>query len=216
MSLYPQDTYIVGELVRRARDNFRSDMKQIKRKGIKNVVDYLEDKSDFFTAPASTQYHLHCECGLLVHSYHVTRYLKELVNIEGVSFINRKIPLESIVICGWFHDICKTNVYEEYEKWRKDDSTKKWENYGSYKFNDDLPLGHGEKSVFLLTKLGLELEDAEIAAINYHMGAFHFAGKFDRESSMQSAYERWPISLLLHVSDCMAAKIADIAAEKIV
>ena len=34
-------------------------------------MDYIKNKTDFYTAPASTQFHLSCEGGLLQHSLNV-------------------------------------------------------------------------------------------------------------------------------------------------
>ena len=41
---------------------------KITRPGADALLNYLENKSDFFTAPASARYHLACEGGLCEHS----------------------------------------------------------------------------------------------------------------------------------------------------
>lgn len=43
---------------------FESEMAKVKRPGIDKLMDYIR-KSDFYTAPASTKFHLSCESGLL-------------------------------------------------------------------------------------------------------------------------------------------------------
>ena len=43
----------------------------IKREGADKLLDYLANKSDFFTAPASARYHSAVEGGLLQHSLNV-------------------------------------------------------------------------------------------------------------------------------------------------
>ena len=43
----------------------------ITRDGADKLLDFLENKSDFFTAPASTRFHGACEGGLLRHSLNV-------------------------------------------------------------------------------------------------------------------------------------------------
>ena len=48
---------------------------KIKREGADKLLDYLISKSDFFTAPASTQYHLCREGGLCEHSLNVYKCL---------------------------------------------------------------------------------------------------------------------------------------------
>ena len=47
----------------------------IKREGADKLLDFLENKSDFFTAPASTRYHNAFEGGLLRHSLNVYKCL---------------------------------------------------------------------------------------------------------------------------------------------
>lgn len=49
---------------------FESEMAKVKRPGIDKLMDYIR-KSDFYTAPASTKFHLSCESGLLQHSLNV-------------------------------------------------------------------------------------------------------------------------------------------------
>ena len=48
----------------------------IKREGADKMLEYLL-KSDFFTAPASTRFHLSCEGGLCTHSINVYKCLSD-------------------------------------------------------------------------------------------------------------------------------------------
>ena len=53
----------------------------IKREGSDALLNYLlSENSDFFTAPASTRFHLSCEGGLLTHSLNVYECLSEYVH----------------------------------------------------------------------------------------------------------------------------------------
>ena len=52
------------------RERFEALMKLVKRPGIEELMNYIR-KSDFYTAPASTRFHLSCEGGLLQHSLNV-------------------------------------------------------------------------------------------------------------------------------------------------
>ena len=49
----------------------------ITRRGADKLLDWM-GKADFFTAPASTRYHLACKGGLMEHSVHVYRRLQRL------------------------------------------------------------------------------------------------------------------------------------------
>ena len=48
----------------------------VTRKGADKMLEWLE-RTDFFTAPASTRYHGACESGLVMHSLNVYHLLKE-------------------------------------------------------------------------------------------------------------------------------------------
>ena len=50
------------------KDRFTRLLGEIKRPGIDGLTDWLVNKSDFMTAPASTKYHGANEGGLLEHS----------------------------------------------------------------------------------------------------------------------------------------------------
>ncbi len=151
------------------RESFDKALTYIKREGIKELVKWLEDETDFFTAPASTNFHGNYEGGLLAHSMNVTRFA-----LHNLNFMIKQKPeledlRESVVICGLFHDICKTNTYFLDKKWTKDEDGK-WKDYIGYKVKDSFPIGHGEKSLYLVSKF-IKLTDSEAKAIRWHMGA---------------------------------------------
>lgn len=50
---------------------FENLMNTVERDGKDDLMDYIRYKTDFHVAPASTQYHLACEGGLLQHSLNV-------------------------------------------------------------------------------------------------------------------------------------------------
>ena len=52
------------------KERFIELLRSTKREGIEKLIDFLE-KTDFFTAPASTRFHMSCEGGLLQHSLNV-------------------------------------------------------------------------------------------------------------------------------------------------
>ena len=74
--------------------------KFINRAGSKELLDWMQ-KTDFFTAPASTKYHCACECGLVMHSVSVFNTLMEK------HFDEEKDNAESFAIAALLHDLCK-------------------------------------------------------------------------------------------------------------
>ena len=164
--------------------------KCIKRDGIENLLQNLE-KSDFFTAPASTRFHDSEEGGLCQHSLNVFNYLlKELHGKESD---------ESIAIVSLFHDICKIGFYK-IEMRNKKDEHGKWISVPFYTVDDKLPLGHGSKSVFLLLQ-DIKLTIDEVMAITWHMG---LSVPKEDYNTMSKAFTEFPLALHLHIADMKA------------
>ena len=44
---------------------------KVKREGAAELLEWLQKRTDFFTAPASTRYHCACPSGLVQHSISV-------------------------------------------------------------------------------------------------------------------------------------------------
>ena len=176
-------------------EEFKRILLSTNRKGINEVIDWL-DKSDFKYAPASTQYHGSYKGGLLEHSLNVYYHMYDFPNL--IQFF--ELTDDTIAIIALLHDVCKINVYESYSRNVKDEEGK-WIQVLAYKYNDKMPFGHGEKSVMLLMKNGLELSYPEIFAIRSHMGAFK-----DNEilSEVSQRFSVCPQSLVLHFADMIA------------
>lgn len=141
-------------------------LSSIKRDGIDELIKYLVDRTDYFTAPASTKFHSNFDGGLAFHSDNVVELLIQKNKQYKLGLSN-----DTIYLTGYLHDLCKCNFYEKTMRLKKDEMTGKWIGYASYEFDDKIPLGHGEKSVILLqqfVKLSLE----ECLMIRWHMGAY--------------------------------------------
>ena len=172
----------------------------IKREGSDALLNYLlSENSDFFTAPASTRFHLSCEGGLLEHSINVYECLKEYVNRP---YAKEKFGLEysdeTIAIVSLLHDLCKVNCYKQGFRNVKDDDGK-WIKVPTYDFDDTLPYGHGEKSVYIITGF-MKLTREEAFAIRYHMG---FSGTEDIRN-VSAAFEKFPLAFALATADMEA------------
>lgn len=64
---------------------------------------------------------------------------------------------------------------------------------GLYEFRDPLPLGHGEKSLYLIQR-HMDLEPEEALAIRWHMGAYDNAAKGDGRA-LSAAMEATPVGV---------------------
>lgn len=148
----------------------------------------LRDTTDYFTAPASTKYHGAWQSGLLVHSMLVA---KDLLNIS----INMDLPWQRVhspFIVGMLHDTCKINKYKKLPD-------------GSYTYDDSLfPYpGHGERSVAMLDRLGVQCTEEEKFCIRFHMGAYE-TKEWDY---YDKAIKLYPTVLWTHTADMYASKV---------
>jgi hypothetical protein len=173
----------------------------IKRDGESALLEYLKN-SDFFTAPASTRFHMAIEGGLCRHSINVYNRLVMLVTAEYGADWKSKISAETVAICGLLHDVCKIDMYTtELRNVKKPDGT--WEKIPYYAIDEKLPYGHGEKSVYIINGF-IRLTREEAIAINWHMGSFDDRVK-GGNYSIASAFARYPIAVLLHMADLSAS-----------
>ena len=204
---------------------FEQLLGSVHRDGIDKLLHYIQKGTDFYKAPASTRFHLACEGGLLQHSLNVYDCLVAKRESPIWNEILKDIPDESLIIAALLHDLCKTNFYIEgtknqktydpekvavAENWQRKHDTQGdfiWETVKSYQIDDQLPLGHGEKSVMLI-QCYIKLSMQEVMAIRWHMG---FSEDKANYSAMGAAMEKFPIILAIHEADLEASKILEVS-----
>lgn len=189
---------------------FVSLYNQIERDGKEELLAWLES-SDFFIAPASTRYHLNVEGGLVLHSLNVCHVLRNR--------LRNSYDASSVTICALLHDVCKANFYATDYRNKKVYSDKgarqdkrgrfDWVEEASYRVEDTFPYGHGEKSVFLISKF-MKLTDEEAMAIRWHMGGFE-EGKMN---TVSEAFGKYRLALYLHMADLEATYEIDTKQEE--
>lgn len=179
----------------------------ISRDGIDNLMDWLENDTDFFTAPASTRYHGSYEGGLLEHSLNVyDRLVWEMEHTVGAGWEDIYSP-ETVAIVALFHDLCKIDRYILTEKWRKD-ADGQWEAYDVYDYNrEKSEMGHGSQSVFYLQKF-IQLTEVEAQAIYWHMGAYDIS-PYATLAACSETFKWNPLSFLVHRADMAATYVVE-------
>lgn len=175
--------------------------KYIHREGADRLLEYLlSPASDFFTAPASARFHSSYEGGLLDHSLNVydclDSYLKSPRIKETFGF---EYSDESIAIVSLLHDLCKVNVYKKGFRNVKDEKGV-WQRVDSFEFDDKLPYGHGEKSVYIISGY-MKLTREEAFAIRYHMG---YSSQTEDPRNVSAAFEMFPLAFALSTADSEA------------
>ena len=174
---------------------------KIHREGADRLLEYLmSPASDFFTAPASTRFHGAHDGGLVEHSLIVYDCLVDYLSRERVKKLyGMDYSDETVAIAALLHDVCKINVYKKSMRNVKDE-TGKWTSVPYFEFEDDLPYGHGEKSVYIISGY-MKLTREEAFAIRYHMG---FSGN-DDVRNVGDSFEMFPLSFALNTADSEAS-----------
>lgn len=192
---FPQDDRTLSN-----EERFISIFKnKIHREGADRLLDYLcSDNCDFFTAPASTQYHGAHPGGLLEHSLNVYDCLCDYLARERVRDVyGLDYSEESIAIVALLHDLCKVNFYVESTRNVKENGV--WVAKPYYTIDDQLPYGHGEKSVYIASGY-MRLTRDEAFAIRYHMG---FSGN-EESRDVGNAFAKFPLAVALFTADMEA------------
>ena len=159
-------------------------------------IDYLQNQTDFFEAPASTKFHLSVAGGLVEHSLDVYKALSILCKT-----FYPECKDSTIVLVALLHDLCKVNFYKQELRNVKEDG--RWVAKLQYVVDDELPIGHGEKSVIMLLRQGVPLTDEEIYAIRWHMSGFDNAFR-GGEQALGNAYKKSKLVVLLQAADLIA------------
>lgn len=198
------------------KEQFIKLLQATKRTGVESVVSYLE-QAGFFLAPASVSRHLSHEGGLLEHSLNVWK-MAQMLRTQTIGMrpeLEKQLPEDSVTIAALLHDVCKANIYKTVQKWRKDENNR-WESYDAYDTDySRFPVGHGEKSVIMLLRLGLQLTNDEIIAIRWHMGAWNLPMQsYEDKQNISVAYDGCPLAAIIQAADALATHILETKKEE--
>ncbi len=185
-------------MVEKIREEFIKIYQQnITREGSDKLLDYI-CQSDFFVAPASARYHSSYDGGLAQHSINVYHCLKDYMSRERVKEAYKlNVSDETIAIVSLLHDLCKIGCYKAGVRNVKENGA--WKQVPTYNFDDTMPYGHGEKSVYIINGY-MRLSREEAFAIRYHMG---FSGA-EEAHMVGKAFAMFPLAFALSTADMEA------------
>ena len=184
--------------------------KYINREGADKLLEYLlSPASDFFTAPASARFHSSYEGGLVDHSLNVYDCLVSYLHApRTVEIIGTTYSEESIAIVSLLHDLCKVGVYKKGFRNVKDEKGM-WQRVDTFEYDDQLPYGHGEKSVYIISGY-MRLTREEAFAIRYHMGY----SSTEDPRNVSAAFEMFPLAFALSTADSEATYFVETKEKK--
>lgn len=190
-------------------------LRQIKRPNcdIDGFIAYLES-TDFFNAPASTQYHCSFPGGLVLHTLNVYDTLKSL----NESLEHRRWREDTILIVSLLHDLDKILKYEKTSKNEKEycsdgdksDSIGKfrWKTTETYRVKDSsskVNLGNKGFAAYMIASMFFSLSAEETYAIMYQYSAI----SSEQLTDLSAILSRYPLCVLLHSADIIATYIVE-------
>lgn len=195
-------------------EQFEELLRSTGREGIEDLIKFYR-KSDFYHAPASTKFHSCHDGGLLEHSMNVYQCLCEMKDMPVWKEAFEGIGDDTLIISALCHDTCKANMYKP--EWRNkkvycEDGSKydaggnfDWVSVQSYSIDDQMPLGHGEKSVMIVGTY-ISLKPVERYAIRWHMG---FTEPKENWNYFTKSIQRYPFVLAVHMADLQATYLLE-------
>ena len=203
------------EEVKNNKERFISLINSIGRESLqKELLVNKLNNSDFFHAPASTQYHNVFKGGLCKHSLQVYDNLVMLVNQCGLQDYYSEDTLKIVAL---LHDLSKMNQYElaAFNTKVYSDGGSKYDSLGRFDWTEKLGYKmkdaedrflygtHCENSLYMIkvfVKLSIE---EEVAILYHHAGADKILTYIER-NEQSSVMVKYPLSALLHMADYLA------------
>lgn len=178
------------------------------------LVEYLLS-SDFFVAPASTQYHCNYEGGLCYHSINVYNALQQLADM----YTPGKYTKGTLIAVALLHDLSKTNFYEKFIMNKKvyGPTGSKHDNQGNfdwfaeeaYKVKDATErfIGgeHGFNSLMLANQYIPFTYEESLAILHHHAGLGEAKQLYDLSAIMN----KYSLVALLHMADFLSTFITE-------
>ena len=194
------------------KDEFIRLLKSTGRDGVDDLIEYLDEgRNHFFTAPASTRFHLNHEGGLLEHSLNVCRAALELreLTIKLRPDLEDRLKRDSVIIASLLHDISKADIYVPARKKRNINGI--LTEVDTYDVDyGNFPMGHGEKSAVMTLWAGLDITQEELLAIRWHMTAWDLPFQnAEAKNSLNTARDKWPLVALVQLADGVDANLME-------
>lgn len=154
---------------------------------------YLSEKTEYFTAPASSRYHHAYPGGLLEHSIEVLEWTMKIDEALSLNCGEQNIILSSL-----FHDLGKAEPGYYSMDFNKSDVL--YQHIGETKYKKTNPKPHHLLSIEMLEQAEIEFNEIVREAILGHDGLFTEEGS----KILRSKYH--PLTLILHTADMLSAR----------
>lgn len=179
-----------------------------RKEKVVGMLKHLED--NYVMAPASGRswYHNAFAGGYVDHVNRVVEYAVKQSRLYQEMGGTVDYTEEELVFAALFHDLGKIgdgdspNYIPQTDKWRQDKLSE------MYTYNPDLQfMLIPDRSLYILQKFGIEVNQKEWLGIRLHDGVFDKANEAYFFSNVESSRQKTSIVSVLHAADFLASKV---------
>jgi len=185
-------------------DHYIGDRKE----DILSMLKHMEDTYVMAPASSKTWYHNAFAGGYVEHVNRVVEYAVKQMKLYGEMGGEVDFTEEELVFAALFHDLGKIgngddpNYIPQTDKWRQDKLSE------MYTYNPELDfMLIPDRSLFILQKFGIKVNQKEWLGIRLHDGVFDKANEAYFFSNVESSRQKTSIVSILHSADFLASKV---------
>ena len=174
----------------------------------KEMIKHMEDTYVMAPASGKTWYHNAFAGGYVDHVNRVVQFAIEQSRLYEKMGGTIDYTEEQLVFSALFHDLGKIgdgdkpNYIPQTDKWRQDKLSE------MYTFNPDLDfMLIPDRSLFILQKFGIKVDQKEFLGIRCHDGVFDKANEAYFFSNVESSRQKSALISVLHTADFLASKV---------
>ena len=179
-----------------------------RKDAVLKMINYIGE--EYIMAPASskTWYHSAYAGGYVDHVNRVVEYAVKQMKLYAEMGGDVDFTEEELVFAALFHDLGKLgdgdrpNYIPQTDKWRQDKLSE------MYTYNPELDfMLIPDRSLFILQKFGIKVNQKEWLGIRLHDGVFDKANEAYFFSNVESSRQKTSIVSILHSADFLASKV---------
>lgn len=174
----------------------------------KEMIKHMEETYVMAPASGKTWFHNAFAGGYVDHVNRVVEYAIKQMRLYKEMGGEVDFTEEQLVFAALFHDLGKMgdgdqpNYIPQTDKWRQDKLSE------MYTYNPDLDfMLIPDRSLFILQKFGIKVDQKEYLAIRCHDGVFDKANEAYFFSNVESSRQKTSIVSILHSADFLASKV---------
>ena len=179
-----------------------------RKEQVLSMIKHMEETYVMAPASGKSWYHSAFAGGYVDHVNRVVEYAVKQMRLYKEMGGTVDFTEEELVFAALFHDLGKLgdgdqpNYIPQTDKWRQDKLSE------MYTFNPDLDfMLIPDRSLFILQKFGIKVNQKEFLAIRLHDGVFDKANEAYFFSNVESSRQKTSIISILHSADFLASKV---------